>query len=47
MQSSWREGKAFEILERADKERSLDITYHIKADPRIDNLRSDCAFFTT
>ena len=37
-------GKAFEFLERADKERSLDITYHIKADPRIDNLRSDARF---
>ncbi len=36
--------KAFEFLERATKERSLDITYHIKADPRIDNLRSDARF---
>ena len=36
--------KAFEFLERAVKERSLDITYHIKADPRIDNLRSDARF---
>ena len=36
--------KAFEFLERAVKERSLDITYHIKADLRIDSLRSDARF---
>ena len=36
--------KAFGFLERAVKERSLDITYHIKADLRIDNLRSDARF---
>ena len=36
--------KAFEFLERAVKERSLDVTYHIKADLRIDNLRSDARF---
>jgi len=43
-----RRTKAFEFLEKASKERSLDITYHItKQDPRIDNLRSDAAFFTT
>src|SRR6266478_3860186 len=36
--------KAFEFLERAYQERSLDISWHIKADLRIDNLRSDPRF---
>jgi len=36
--------KAFEFLEKAIEERSLDISYHIKADLRIDNLRSDARF---
>jgi TolB-like protein/DNA-binding winged helix-turn-helix (wHTH) protein/Tfp pilus assembly protein PilF len=36
--------KAFEMLERAYQERSLDISWHLKADLRIDNLRSDPRF---
>ncbi len=36
--------KAFVFLERAYQERSLDISWHIKADLRIDNLRSDPRF---
>jgi tetratricopeptide (TPR) repeat protein len=36
--------KAFELLEKAYQERSLDISWHIKADLRIDNLRSDPRF---
>jgi TolB-like protein/DNA-binding winged helix-turn-helix (wHTH) protein/Flp pilus assembly protein TadD len=36
--------KAFEFLERAYEERSLDISWHLKADLRIDNLRSDPRF---
>jgi len=36
--------KAFEFLERAYQERSLDISWHLKADLRIDNLRSDPRF---
>jgi TolB-like protein/DNA-binding winged helix-turn-helix (wHTH) protein/Flp pilus assembly protein TadD len=36
--------KAFEFLERAYQERSLDISWHLKADLRIDNLRSDPQF---
>ena len=36
--------KAFEFLEKAYQERSLDISWHIKADLRIDNLRSDPRF---
>jgi TolB-like protein/DNA-binding winged helix-turn-helix (wHTH) protein/Flp pilus assembly protein TadD len=36
--------KAFEYLERAYQERSLDISWHLKADLRIDNLRSDPRF---
>jgi len=36
--------KAFELLERAYQERSLDISWHLKADLRIDNLRSDPRF---
>ena len=35
---------AFKFLERAYRERSLDVTWHIKADPRIDNLRTDPRF---
>jgi TolB-like protein/DNA-binding winged helix-turn-helix (wHTH) protein len=36
--------KAFEFLERAYQERSLDISWHLKADLRLDNLRSDPRF---
>jgi TolB-like protein/DNA-binding winged helix-turn-helix (wHTH) protein/Flp pilus assembly protein TadD len=36
--------KAFELLERAYREKSLDISWHLKADLRIDNLRSDPRF---
>jgi TolB-like protein/DNA-binding winged helix-turn-helix (wHTH) protein/Flp pilus assembly protein TadD len=36
--------KAFQLLERAYQERSLDISWHLKADLRIDNLRSDPRF---
>ena len=36
--------RAFEFLEKAYQERSLDITSHLKADLRIDNLRSDSRF---
>lgn len=36
--------KAFEFLEKAYQERSLDISWHLKADLRIDNLRSDPRF---
>ena len=36
--------KAFEFLERAYQEKSLDISWHLKADLRIDNLRSDARF---
>jgi TolB-like protein/DNA-binding winged helix-turn-helix (wHTH) protein/Flp pilus assembly protein TadD len=38
--------KAFEFLERAFQERSLDISWHLKGDLRIDNLRSDPRFET-
>jgi predicted Zn-dependent protease len=34
----------FQFLERAFRERSLDIVWQIKADLRIDNLRSDPRF---
>jgi Flp pilus assembly protein TadD len=37
-------GKAFEFLEKAYQERSLDIAWQIKADLRIDNLRNDPRF---
>jgi len=37
-------GKAFEFLERAYRERSLEMNWHLKADLRIDNLRSDSRF---
>jgi TolB-like protein/DNA-binding winged helix-turn-helix (wHTH) protein/Flp pilus assembly protein TadD len=36
--------KAFAFLERAYQEKSLDISWHLKADLRIDNLRSDPRF---
>jgi tetratricopeptide (TPR) repeat protein len=36
--------KAFEFLEKAYEERSLDISWHVKADLRIDNLRTDPRF---
>jgi TolB-like protein/DNA-binding winged helix-turn-helix (wHTH) protein/Flp pilus assembly protein TadD len=36
--------KAFEFLERAYQEKSLDISWHLKADLRIDNLRTDSRF---
>jgi tetratricopeptide (TPR) repeat protein len=36
--------KALELLERAYREKSLDISWHLKADLRIDNLRSDPRF---
>lgn len=37
---------AFEWLEKACRERSLDIAWYLKADLRIDNLRSDPRFQT-
>jgi tetratricopeptide (TPR) repeat protein len=36
--------RAFEFLEQAYQERSLDIASHLKADLRFDNLRSDARF---
>jgi TolB-like protein/Tfp pilus assembly protein PilF len=36
--------KSFEFLERAFQEKSLEISWHLKADLRIDNLRSDHRF---
>jgi len=36
--------KAFELLEKAYRERSLELSWHLKADLRIDNLRSDPRF---
>jgi TolB-like protein/DNA-binding winged helix-turn-helix (wHTH) protein len=36
--------KAFEFLEKAYRERSLEISWHLKADLRIDSLRSDPRF---
>jgi hypothetical protein len=36
--------KAFESLEKAFREKSPDIAYFLKADRRIDNLRSDPRF---
>jgi hypothetical protein len=36
--------KAFEFLEKAYQERSLEITWALKSDLRIDNLRSDPRF---
>ena len=37
-------GKAFAYLEKAFQEKALDMTWHLKADARIDNLRSDPRF---
>jgi len=36
--------KAFELLDQAVQARALDVSYHIKADVRIDSLRSDPRF---
>jgi len=36
--------KAFEYLEKAYQERSSDLPYFLKADLRLDNLRSDPRF---
>jgi tetratricopeptide (TPR) repeat protein len=36
--------RAFEFLEKAYLERSLDLSWFLKADPRIDSLRSDPRF---
>ncbi len=36
--------KALQFLEKAYNERCLEISWHLKADPRIDNLRSDPRF---
>lgn len=36
--------KAFEFLEKAYRERSLEISWHLKADLRVDSLRSDPRF---
>jgi hypothetical protein len=36
--------KAFEFLEKAYRERSLNLSWHINADLRVDNLRSDPRF---
>ena len=36
--------RAFEFLERAYQERSWDIAWFLKADLRVDNLRSDPRF---
>jgi TolB-like protein/DNA-binding winged helix-turn-helix (wHTH) protein/Flp pilus assembly protein TadD len=38
--------KALECLNKAASERSLELTWHIKADPRIDGLRGDSRFQT-
>jgi hypothetical protein len=35
---------AFKFLEKAYQEKSLDISWHLKADLRIDSLRSDPRF---
>ena len=37
---------AFQFLEKAYRERSLEMSWHLKADLRIDNLRSDPRFQT-
>jgi hypothetical protein len=36
--------KAFAYLDQALQERCLDLSWHFKADPRIDSLRSDPRF---
>src|ERR1700686_4597870 len=36
--------KAFELLEKAYQEKSLELSWHLKADLRIDNLRPDPRF---
>ena len=36
--------KAFEYLNRSVSDRSLELSWHIKADPRIDGLRGDARF---
>ena len=36
--------KAFELLEKAHREKSLELSWHIKADQRIDSLRADPRF---
>ena len=36
--------KAFEYLEKAYQERSPDLTYFLRADLRVDSLRSDPRF---
>jgi hypothetical protein len=36
--------KSFEFMEKAFQEKSLDASWHLKADIRIDNLRSDPRF---
>jgi tetratricopeptide (TPR) repeat protein len=36
--------KAFQYLEKAYDERSLDVAWHLKADLRMDSLRSDPRF---
>src|SRR5262249_10533191 len=36
--------RAFDLLEEAYNEKSLDISWHLKADLRVDNLRSDPRF---
>ena len=36
--------KAFEFLDKAYQERSLNLSWHIMADLRVDNLRSDRRF---
>jgi hypothetical protein len=38
--------RAFEFLEKAYLERALDLTWFLKADPRVDSLRSDPRFQT-
>jgi len=36
--------KAFEFLDKAYEERSMDLVWHLKSDPRIESLRSDPRF---